>query len=370
MTGESEVKNNPSLKIAFLIYFIVIIFITAMFLPVIKGEEIAKINVDLSYGEAHFPSSWYSFAGHIGSYEQEETASNIQTFDDNYLKPRVSDDYGYALVYNFNNINSFDPLINPQQLQPEATDKVVISSIKISLILAAGVKFLPTNFPIQPTPPPAPEPHSFDDMSSMWGLNQEGYFSITWTYQGDVNLSNPKSNENWTDSSIIPWHSVPTSYFVTTGHSDAPYPVGRWWIYNYFNVYEWDITYLHTWTIDDIRNMDGHFKVLWTYKQNTSETPNNQIIQQYDYLGINYTWGYGLVPGTGVPPDENNLGGLVWLIIIFTPAILMAQLIPKLGYAAGVVLMLVVIGITNTSFLSVTVLGIISVGIMFYKGAL
>lgn len=66
---------------------------------------------------------------------------------------------------------------------------------------------------------------------------------------------------------------------------------------------------------------------------------------------------------------EENFSGLVWLLILFLPAIAMNQAIPKYGYVAGVILMLLIIGIANMDrgFFFVTIMGLINVGILIYK---
>lgn len=59
--------------------------------------------------------------------------------------------------------------------------------------------------------------------------------------------------------------------------------------------------------------------------------------------------------------------GFIWLFIVFIPAIAMNEIIPKIGFAFGMVIILCILAGTESGFLSVSMVGITAVGIMLYK---
>jgi hypothetical protein len=63
-----------------------------------------------------------------------------------------------------------------------------------------------------------------------------------------------------------------------------------------------------------------------------------------------------------------NTNAIIWLIVIFTPAIAFGIFVPKLGFMAGMALMLGVFGVTQTGFFPIALMGFVALGVAIYKG--
>jgi len=180
------------------------------------------------------------------------------------------------------------------------------------------------------------------NMYYTWTVN-EGWFSFCIDYDGSPTQGQPWLDGTWINSSIS------THKIVSSGDGFADY--------------SWDITNEYpgypnqTFTLGNI--FSHHFVVMWTFKMNTS-------IQYINYIGIQYTWKYELfIPDLST---NNVIEGLIWLLMVFLPAIVMSNVIPRIGFSVGIILMLVILGITSPGFFPVTILGLIAVGILNYKG--
>jgi hypothetical protein len=107
--------------------------------------------------------------------------------------------------------------------------------------------------------------------------------------------------------------------------------------------------------------------IVWIQNQNMS---SNDI----DYLGIQWQYGSIMQEYTGYDDTqihvdiEMNFNGLFWLLILFFPAIAMNQVLPVLGFSAGMALMLIILGFTQSGFAPFAIMGLIVIGIMIYKG--
>ena len=74
------------------------------------------------------------------------------------------------------------------------------------------------------------------------------------------------------------------------------------------------------------------------------------------YFGANYV------------NTEISFANLLYLIIIYLPAMLMVQAIPRIGFIGGMALMLIVFGLAISSFLPYMFMGLIVIGVAMYKG--
>lgn len=63
-----------------------------------------------------------------------------------------------------------------------------------------------------------------------------------------------------------------------------------------------------------------------------------------------------------------NTNAIIWLIVIFTPAIAFGIFVPKLGFMAGMALMLGVFGATQAGFFPIALMGFVALGVAIYKG--
>lgn len=93
--------------------------------------------------------------------------------------------------------------------------------------------------------------------------------------------------------------------------------------------------------------------------------------QFFDYIGVEYLY----YPSSNELTEFDNpyldleemITALMYLIIIFVPAIALNYFVPKIGFAVGMSIMLVVFMLLYTSFLYVSLIGLISVALLFYK---
>lgn len=191
----------------------------------------------------------------------------------------------------------------------------------------------------------------------MWPLN-EGWFSIfyapdhfydatSWwdtipsnTYYTNIKYTFNQSYEHWTNSSaIIPYG------FENVGGVNA---VHAWNITGLFNISQLTST---------------KFAICWNQ-------PKNLTGQYFDYLGMSYTFTWGIyIPGTEVDEDfQTNFDSIMWLLVIYLPVIAMTFAIPKLGYLAGMGIMMLVCGYAFAGFYPVMLVGLLNIGIVAYKG--
>jgi len=64
---------------------------------------------------------------------------------------------------------------------------------------------------------------------------------------------------------------------------------------------------------------------------------------------------------------EINMNSLIWLIILYLPALAIAQFVPKLGFVAGMSLMLGVFGLAQAGFFQISVMGFVAMMVALYK---
>lgn len=62
------------------------------------------------------------------------------------------------------------------------------------------------------------------------------------------------------------------------------------------------------------------------------------------------------------------LMSLIWLIIVFLPAIALNLVIPKIGFIGGIILMTVILGLSMPNFFFITIITLIGCGFIFIRG--
>lgn len=200
----------------------------------------------------------------------------------------------------------------------------------------------------------------FTEMNEGWfsvryNTTTSWYDSTVWLHSGAYYSSSPKganyNSSGWSNSTLFPY----------TTHSST-----SWWV-----THEWNITSLYDWNVSMLKtcqypDTSAGLNIMWT-------TIENNSMMVYDYLGIRYTC-YGTYqsgrPAGFITPDitfDKNISGLIWLLVLFIPAMMMGQVIPKYGFVAGIVLMLVILTATQVNFLSVSVIGFVGIAVMLYK---
>lgn len=171
-----------------------------------------------------------------------------------------------------------------------------------------------------------------------------GWMTGHETYNPTGRAGNYSGNNGWWNSTEFPFRPESTvPHYIT-----------------------WDITDRYAWNITNIQSENLY--VLWISNRNTTASPYTYI----DYLGLSIEFQYyGGTTGGGYYPEVDvsiNINGLIWLLVIFFPAMAMNEAVPKLGFTAGIIMMLLILGVSISGFFSVTFMGILAVGIMVYKG--
>ena len=179
-----------------------------------------------------------------------------------------------------------------------------------------------------------------------------------------------------------------TNYWNTTPIGYINYTDGL------YHAYDFDITnYSIKWTGEIFKHMttdlyDFSNPNLGTYNNimvYVSINDNNMPVY-IDYIGLHYIWYEPPRGGSGGGNNSNNGGGLVfygyrftknimsmvYLILLFSPAIILGEFVPKIGFPIGLMLMLTIIDVTSISynFIGFMLIGWLTLGVMYYKGVL
>ena len=139
-------------------------------------------------------------------------------------------------------------------------------------------------------------------------------------------------------------------------------------------VYLWEVTDFYAWNYTMLTSDDVY--VMWTGKQNCSDTTKLSFLglyweynMTYEPVGADDDNPFIVTPEEMPEVDEEtNIMGIIWLVVLFTPAIAMGYFVPKLGFVAGMALMLIVLSATQTGFFVVMVIGMAALGATVYKG--
>ena len=126
---------------------------------------------------------------------------------------------------------------------------------------------------------------------------------------------------------------------------------------------EWNVTGLRVWTVTELVSQYS-FRTSWKFISNFTE-------QNIDYVGVRYYYEFDNLTGTfGYPEVATgyNIYGLLWLFIMFTPTIAISQYVPKIGFVAGITIMLIILGATQSGFFPTMLIGICGIAVLMYKG--
>jgi hypothetical protein len=128
----------------------------------------------------------------------------------------------------------------------------------------------------------------------------------------------------------------------------------------------WEITGITNWTLASLTSPNT--LVMWTTIENTTISGHDYV----DYIGLMWDY-YADFNYTGenetlVPSFGDNFYAVLWLLIVFMPAMAMQFAVPKIGYVFGMFLMLFIFGLTEPNFMYVTIIGTSALGVMLYKG--
>lgn len=140
-------------------------------------------------------------------------------------------------------------------------------------------------------------------------------------------------------------------------HNSTLYP----WDQGRTKSVEWDVTSLFAWNYSLLTSPNLY--VMWYTKENRSS-------QFINYLGFKIETSVWIDQGSTDTGTyiATNISGLIWLLIVFLPSILLNTVFPKIGYAFGMILMLVIFTVTQDNFLIVTLIGFIGIGALLMKG--
>jgi len=321
------------------IYFILISVFFSMTLII----PFANVSADTSYSTYPFP--YYSVnqpsAFEATAYDDENvhiSYDNLKITDEYYFEmytdgfPPYSNDY--MMTWNFTDTYNYE--LGPELFLPDDPDDLVIT--ELNLVLNAK-----DDYPVNP-----------------------GHFSVCWDFPTEAyTLENPQDKGNWTISGD-------TTYYDGSGWP-LNYDYGD--IIRYDNLFTWKLwdyeegvgVGIHNFSVNDVIS-EYSLRVMWNFTDGPIES-------YFDYLGLQYVF----FVNTAEPPVENpdfyvpevtfatNIYALIWMLIIFFPALAIGEFVPKIGFAIGMVLMLIIIGSTQSGFMPVTILGIITIAIMMYK---
>lgn len=199
----------------------------------------------------------------------------------------------------------------------------------------------------------------------------EGWLSIQYHEDTDI-------------PSIIPWALDTPRYYDAKYHTLDSY---GWYnstlipnlesiaFFRYEDVvYLWDVTDFYDWNYSMLSSDDLY--VMWTGKQNCSD------VAEISFLGVYFEYNMTYEPIGGdednpfvIPtepmPDvdtETNIMNIIWLIVLFVPPIAMGIFVPKLGFMAGMAMMLIVLSVTQDGFFVVAIMGFAALGAIIYRG--
>lgn len=203
------------------------------------------------------------------------------------------------------------------------------------------------------------------------GRNTEaGHFAISWDYPSSIlDYSNPMSLGTWYESETIPAHT----WTNTVTYEDFGDNLSRTG-----NVYSWEI-----WSIQNGTGIGEHeplvsellseysLRVIWFYESN----PSLYDYSMTDYVGIEYTYYTGTLIPTSTPNYDvpalsfsTVMYGMIWMLVIFLPALLLGVFAPQVGFIGGLAFMLIVFSVVELSFIPTMIIGMIGIAIVFYKG--
>ncbi|OGN87472.1 MAG: hypothetical protein A2Z74_04700 [Chloroflexi bacterium RBG_13_46_9] len=139
-------------------------------------------------------------------------------------------------------------------------------------------------------------------------------------------------------------------------------------------VYLWDVTDFYDWNYSMLSGSDTY--VMWTGKQNCSDVAEIAFLGLYFEYNMTYEPVGGdednpfIVPSEPMPDvdTETNIMNIIWLTVLFVPPIAMGIFVPKLGFMAGMSLMLIILSVTQEGFFVVAIIGFAALGAMIYRG--
>lgn len=140
------------------------------------------------------------------------------------------------------------------------------------------------------------------------------------------------------------------------------------------NVFYWEIMSYNTTsgiftgdniTVNELTTFSS-FRIMWQFLDYNWKT----MYSYFDYLGVSIRYLRETVefgPTHGDLSLENMTMGIMYLAVIFLPAIGLGYFIPKIGFAVGIVVMVLILSFLDGSFVYVTVIGLASIAVLFFK---
>ena len=146
------------------------------------------------------------------------------------------------------------------------------------------------------------------------------------------------------------------------------YPAANvtWTAASYWRWHSYDITDSRNWSISDFYDNLYNFRVLLLFNFDGGLHPNIYI----DYIGFSFDYvdrAYHPFADIDSGEFQSNFMGLIWLL--FLPGIAINQAVPKIGLPMGLAIMLLIFGMTQPGFMATSVIGLVGVGVLYYKGA-
>ena len=264
------------------------------------------------HGWVTYLNMTYGEAGRYnwGATYAQPNAGNARTFDGIYHTPvyYAGENPNWIINWGITRNLSFSSTVYGSYFPPNDPENVTIHSVEMVMIPKGGSY-------------PTPE------------CNLS--FTVEYPLQSGLVSYTPFDDADWTTSETWAYASTATPHF-------------------------WDVTSLRNWTISDVYS--PYLRFLFMSTNSASYTFN------IDYVGFGFSYtdaSYEVDYGTG--STENNVFSLIWLLIIFLPALIFGQFIPHIGFCAGMSLMLIILGITQAGFLATTIIGLITIGVVIFK---
>lgn len=215
--------------------------------------------------------------------------------------------------------------------------------------------------------------YEFHDYSDFFNMNYTPTVNAEVTKVSALVIGDALLTQGWFSigftsnfAASAPWLSGNSQDFTTTGANEAIKGIWRnstlfphidWGTGNMVrNI--WDITDLYDWNLSLVESPD--LRIMWT-------TCRNRTLF-IDYLGIQFEY-YDVARDSDLPivTEEIQMKSLIWLLVVFAPAIIMQPVAPKIGFIAGMALMLGVLGLSNPDFFPMSLIGFVGVAVLAYK---
>lgn len=138
---------------------------------------------------------------------------------------------------------------------------------------------------------------------------------------------------------------------------------------------------IYNWSVKNVA-AGPSISMIWTYIPSgvyiyrVDATASNVVVSEttltltYSGPWLAYRDNFSLVRFGFVPGTTDNIINVMWLMIFFLPIMAFVQVVPRIGFLFGAVLMLVLMSFADSSFLPYMFIGLSTIGVAIYKGVI